>query len=336
MRQPFLFTIGIPAYNAEYYLEECLKSLERQSQKDFEVILIDDGSRDRTGIICDNFKKKSFNTLVIHKSNQGVLSARKDIIEKARGEYIIFLDSDDCLRFDTVAECAKIAKKENYPDIIVFDYSTIQDFSSSNSTTTLQPGLHKKSEINSLRKALCSGELNSVCFKAIKTDILKPTTEQLPKLIYSEDFYQMILVLAESLSLYYLKFPLYFYRQNDQSNTKNFHLQYLFDLKITLSKLLTAGDLWNLKKEAEKGALLQICYLASILVSDTSIKPACKKAHLDEIKKTILELQISKQSINTLRFDLRIIIRSLVKGNKHLAKIILHLHLVLRSLLHRI
>lgn len=88
-------SIIIPAYNIEQYLERCLKSVQNQNYGNLQVIVVDDGSTDRTGKIADFFAKNDKRFLVIHKRNGGVSAARKAGLEKAEGDYIGFVDGDD-------------------------------------------------------------------------------------------------------------------------------------------------------------------------------------------------------------------------------------------------
>lgn len=90
-------SIIIPIYNSEKYLEKCLDSVLTQSYTDFEVLLINDGSTDSSGVICDAFAKKDNRIHVFHKENEGVSSARNLGIEKAQGNWLTFIDSDDYL-----------------------------------------------------------------------------------------------------------------------------------------------------------------------------------------------------------------------------------------------
>ncbi len=87
----------VPIYNSEKYLEACIDSILAQTFTDFELILIDDGSTDSSGIICDRYAQKDNRVVVIHKENAGVSAARNDGINLAKGEYITFVDSDDTL-----------------------------------------------------------------------------------------------------------------------------------------------------------------------------------------------------------------------------------------------
>ena len=90
-----LISIIIPVYNSEKYLIECLDSVLLQTYKNFEALLINDGSTDNSGEICDNFAVKDSRFKVFHKKNGGVSSARNFGIKEAKGEWICFVDSDD-------------------------------------------------------------------------------------------------------------------------------------------------------------------------------------------------------------------------------------------------
>lgn len=98
------FSIIVPVYNVEAYIEECICSVLNQSCEDFELILIDDGSPDRCPEICDSYAKKDKRIKVIHKSNGGLSEARNVGIKESVGEYILFLDSDDTLKSEDALE----------------------------------------------------------------------------------------------------------------------------------------------------------------------------------------------------------------------------------------
>lgn len=89
------YSIIVPVYNIEAYLETCIRSVVSQSFRDFELILVDDGATDNSGMICDHWAALDHRIRVIHKENGGSSSARNAAIPEARGEYILFLDSDD-------------------------------------------------------------------------------------------------------------------------------------------------------------------------------------------------------------------------------------------------
>ncbi len=92
-----MISIIVPVYNVEKYIKECIDSIINQSYKDLEIILIDDGSTDNSGVICDEYAKKDARIKVIHKENGGQSSARNLGLELATGEYVGFVDSDDTI-----------------------------------------------------------------------------------------------------------------------------------------------------------------------------------------------------------------------------------------------
>ena len=93
-----LISIIIPVYNVEKYLKRCVDSILIQDKNDIEIILVDDGATDKSGEICDVYKEEYFSIIkVIHKANEGLSSARNVGLELAKGEYVFFLDSDDCV-----------------------------------------------------------------------------------------------------------------------------------------------------------------------------------------------------------------------------------------------
>ena len=93
-------SIIIPVYRVETYLPKCIESILVQTYKNLEIILVDDGSPDRCGKICDEYQKKDGRIRVIHKKNEGVARARNDGLDCATGDYISFIDSDDWIAPD--------------------------------------------------------------------------------------------------------------------------------------------------------------------------------------------------------------------------------------------
>ena len=92
--EPVLSVI-IPIYNRERYLERCVRSVAASSRQDIELILIDDGSVDHSGALCDRLADEDKRIIVIHQQNAGVSAARNRGLEKAQGKYFAFVDSDD-------------------------------------------------------------------------------------------------------------------------------------------------------------------------------------------------------------------------------------------------
>ena len=99
-----VISVIVPVYNAEKYLSRCIDSILVQRFNDLELLLIDDGSKDGSGKICDEFAEKDKRIKVFHKVNGGVSSARNYGLEKSNGEYVTFVDADDYLLPETITE----------------------------------------------------------------------------------------------------------------------------------------------------------------------------------------------------------------------------------------
>ena len=119
-------SIIIPIYNLEKYLDKCIKSILNQTFKDFELILVNDGSTDKSGVICDNYKKVDDRIVVIHKENGGTSSARNIGIDIARGKYIGFVDGDDYIHENMYYELYENLIKNN-SDISICKFVRVYD-----------------------------------------------------------------------------------------------------------------------------------------------------------------------------------------------------------------
>ena len=130
-----LVSVIIPAYNIEDYIGRCLDSIISQTYKNLEIIVVDDGSKDHTGEILDNYAKKDRRIKVIHKENGGVSSARNKGIEVAEGDYIGFIDGDDLIEPGMYKTLVDLLEEENadiahcgyqmvFPDRIDYSHNT--------------------------------------------------------------------------------------------------------------------------------------------------------------------------------------------------------------------
>lgn len=106
-------SVIVPVYNVERFLPDCMESLLKQNYDNLEIILIDDGSPDKCGDICDQYAKEHNNVFVIHQKNQGVSAARNHGLEKATGEYISFVDPDDVVAQNVYSIMIPAMEKEN-------------------------------------------------------------------------------------------------------------------------------------------------------------------------------------------------------------------------------
>lgn len=172
-----LISIIIPAYNVEQYLTDCLSSIEQQTYQNFEVILIDDGSIDSTGAMCDTVATKDDRFKLIHQKNQGVSVARNKGIEKARGEYIAFIDSDDKITPEYLSSFS-LKNDIEIQGHVIYE-NNIQ-----------RSVIYSKRKVQKdVAKVFCLGPFNSAVWgKIFKTSIIKDNKIVFPvNLCFSED-----------------------------------------------------------------------------------------------------------------------------------------------------
>ncbi|MGR1373061.1 glycosyltransferase family 2 protein, partial [Streptococcus agalactiae] len=163
-------TVIIPIYNSEAYLKECVQSVLQQTHPLIEVILIDDGSTDNSGEICDNLSQEDNRILVFHKKNGGVSSARNLGLDKSTGEFITFVDSDDFVAPNMIEIMLKNLITEN-ADIaeVDFDISNERDYRKKK-----RRNFYKVFKNNNSLKEFLSGNRveNIVCTKLYKKSII--------------------------------------------------------------------------------------------------------------------------------------------------------------------
>lgn len=153
-------SIIVPVYKVEQYLRRCLDSIASQTFTDWECILIDDGSPDKSGAICDEYAEKDSRFRVIHQKNAGVSAARNAGLDVARGEWIGFVDSDDWVEKDCY-ETALYLADENNADLVQWNMQAFSD------KENLEKGRCRKSQKFSF-KTSCTYFEPSMCTKLVK------------------------------------------------------------------------------------------------------------------------------------------------------------------------
>lgn len=121
-----MISVIIPVYNVEQYLRQCVDSVLAQTYTNYEILLVDDGSTDNSGEICDEYSRKDSRIKVIHQKNAGLSEARNRGFNPANGEYVYFLDSDDWIKAETLYALAQKAYQDN-ADIVFFDSMSFED-----------------------------------------------------------------------------------------------------------------------------------------------------------------------------------------------------------------
>lgn len=218
-------TVIVPIYNVEKYLERCVNSIVNQTYKPEKIILVDDGSTDKSGALADEFAAKHENVTVIHKPNGGLSSARNAGLEMTDTEFVTFVDSDDYLSCDMYEKL--FLQLENCDaDISIGGVWYEQE--NGKKSTPYKPGMSKVfTKIEALK------ELNSYRYfnmgvwnKIYKTSLFEKNAYgdeyiEFPAGKVSEDFYVMHKIIARADKIAYTSEPLYHYIQRPNSISRN-------------------------------------------------------------------------------------------------------------------
>jgi glycosyltransferase involved in cell wall biosynthesis len=228
--QPKISVI-VPVYNVEKYLHRCVDSILNQTFQDFEIILIDDGSNDHSGKICDDYALKDKRIKVIHKKNARVSAARNDGLKLAKGKYISFIDSDDWIEPEMYQEMIYKAEELNL-NFIMCDYKKRSNNYQEKRTQPIRGGYYSNEDIkNKLYPCLIMFEdiefpptiSNCVCLFNLNF-LNKNNIHYDEDIHYCEDSIVGSKVLYHATNFYYLKnhhFYNYFYNPTSTTNTYN-------------------------------------------------------------------------------------------------------------------
>lgn len=215
-------SIIVPIYNVEKYLEKCIHSILNQTYKNLEIILVDDGSPDRCGEICDQYAKKDGRIIVLHQKNRGLGAARNAGIARASGKYLLFIDSDDYVDAELAEKTVKLAEDEN-ADIVIFDYLAVE---AETGREDLKGFKLRKNEIFSLREQPEALLITpSACNKLYRRDLFLKTGMSYPEGRYYEDLGTTPKLFLQAERMVYLdSAPLYYYilRNGSIIHSKNF------------------------------------------------------------------------------------------------------------------
>ena len=245
------FSICVPVFNVEEYLPQCLASIDAQSYKNYEVILVNDGSTDKSGDLCRCYAEAhADNVTLVEQGNHGLLFARRAAMKAASGDYILCLDSDDALSPRTLDCLAELIERSD-SDVVVFQSSTSSaldapyfDFS----------GLLKYADtsgrvpVSKAREILAtSHELNAMWNKAIRRECVGVNDDygDYEGLQYGEDLFQMVPILDRARTILVADEILYYYRLNPESISHRVNPNRLKDIATVRARLVDYASRWD-------------------------------------------------------------------------------------------
>ena len=246
-------SIIVPVYNVENYLEECVNSVISQTYSNWELLLIDDGSTDRSGELCDDFVLKDNRIKAYHHPNMNLGKTRNRGLEVCSGKYVMFLDSDDWLSNNTLEECMETARSKN-ADIVSFNF--VREFKNGSIPGKTSVDDNKIVEVdNTLQQkrfgiGLPEDECTTggiACGKLISFEIIKKYHIEFLDVQPCEDVLFTFALYEHSQKHYFINKTFYHYRAREEIKKRGSFKNYL----ISLDKYFTYME--NYMREYNKG-----------------------------------------------------------------------------------
>ena len=213
-----LISVIVPVYNVAQYLEKSIASIQQQTYKNLEIILVDDGATDESGRLCEQIAEQDERVLVYHKENEGLSQARNDGLKQAHGDYVIFIDSDDYIHSEMIASLYQQLVKE---DADVSSCGVMNVYANSESPQTENQDDYFVCDTETFLREYLIGEKipGTICNKLIKKEIAAQLT--FPKgLIYEDAYYHFDLIKVAKKYVVNTKPYYYYFHRGDSITTK--------------------------------------------------------------------------------------------------------------------
>lgn len=270
-----LISVIIPIYNTEKYLKECIKSVVNQSYDNLEIILINDGSTDKSKEICETWKEKDFRIRLINQINMGAAMAKNTGLDAIKGDLFLILDSDDLLHQNNIEILYNCMQKEN-SDIIEACHTTIfEKFKKVNIDQNKK--IQSFNTENALKELIISRKFHQTPWnKLYKTSLLKDI--RFPKGRYIDDEYWTYKLFANAKKITWVDHEIYYYRQHEQSTMgRQYSIKRLDGIDALYERYNFMKDKFpNLNKLSYKAFLINSMY---------NFQKLCMFSELDKDKK---------------------------------------------------
>lgn len=225
-----LISVIVPVYNVAQYLEKSIESIQQQTYQNLEIILVDDGSTDESGRLCEQIAEQDERVLVYHKENEGLSQARNDGLKQAHGDYVIFIDSDDYIHPEMIASLYQQLVKE---DADVSSCGVMNVYANSESPQTENQDDYFICDTETFLREYLIGEKipGTICNKLIKREIAAQLT--FPKgLIYEDAYYHFDLIKVAKKYVVNTKPYYYYFHRGDSITTKPYTEKDLANIDI--------------------------------------------------------------------------------------------------------
>ena len=265
MGKCLLVSVIVPVYNVKPYLNKCIESIVKQSYRNLEIILIDDGSDDGSSEICDLWSLRDGRIRVIHQENRGLSGARNSGIDVSSGDYILFVDSDDLVGPDLVSHCIEVMSQTD-SDVCVFRFNNVSE-NGKECTDSRYKELFPKEKTLSPRdaiKQILLMRLPNYAWSYMSRASLLKGKVYFPQGKVMEDLATTYLIWGGASRIAFLDEACYFYRVRSGSILASKNIKFIHDCKDNLEQL--TRDLRQLYPELYTDAVnMFIQYLINFL-----------------------------------------------------------------------
>lgn len=263
-----LVSIVVPVYNAKEYLYKCVDSIIKQTYKNIEIILVDDGSQDGSALLCDELAELDKRIIVIHKDNGGLVTARKAGLRRARGKYILNVDSDDWIEKDMVEQLLKPAEQNN-SDIVTSGYYEETSEYTIKQTDTLPEGNYNTEEEklylyrHIIRNGMLRGMNVPIWCKLVKSDIMcEIYLKMSDEIRVGEDaaFIYSCLALVDKITILHDAYYHYMVREGTMSRSINkYYFREMNDVILFIEKNFAKNKYKEILKEQLNYHTVALC-----------------------------------------------------------------------------
>lgn len=280
------FSVILPIYNVEKYLAACIDSILPQTFGDFELILVDDGSKDGSGKICDEYASRDKRIKVIHKKNGGLSDARNAGTENASGEYVIYIDSDDFVLSESFFEDIKNEIDNSKSEVVLYKFSKYFDEEKKLDKCRFSLDVPASDSDMLLYELVKRDAYYGMAWvKAFKRSVAIENNIRFEPGLLGEDmdWYFNLVLCADTYSV--IDKAYIAYRQRSGSITSSHKLKNLTDFIYILEKWsakIKAAEISDKKRAALMGALAK--YYSNLLITYTRLKDKNKKQCKDRVK----------------------------------------------------
>lgn len=312
-----MLSVIVPVYNVEKYLGCCIKSIVEQNYRNLELILVDDGSTDNSGSICDDWGKRDSRILVVHKPNGGQSSARNVGLANASGELITYVDSDDWIAPTAYTHCIKLLMDDN-ADVVQFDYSMAwaENQQQERRVELITRFLDKDILQYYMTIATTATGGYSMCRVICKRKLLDGLLFREGKINEDIDFKYRMLARAKRMIVTNQQY--YFYRQGNVTTSSGGLKCKDFDLRDA------ATELYALAKDEMYG---NIRFLAEVKCARTAFSLLCKIAYFGIADPSIEYTKVVKELTKEHRESLPILLKAPLPFSRKICAILLAIHI---------